>query len=80
MIYDDDIITMIHKKLVWISYWKKKPTTGNESLTGLAVEAAQKALQMAEVEPDDVDLILLCTSTAEDLFGGAPQVEPADMD
>lgn len=44
-------------------------------MTGLAVEAAQKALEMAEVKPDDVDLILLCTSTPEDLFGGAPQVQ-----
>lgn len=43
-------------------------------MTALAVEAAEKALQMAQVDPDDVDLVLLCTSTPEDLFGGAPQV------
>lgn len=49
-------------------------------MTDLAAEAAQKALEMAEVEPNDVDLILLCTSTPEDLFGGAPQVEPDDVD
>ena len=29
---------------------------------------------MAQVDPDDVDLILMCTSTPEDLFGSAPQV------
>ncbi|GJZ63317.1 retrovirus-related pol polyprotein from transposon TNT 1-94, partial [Tanacetum coccineum] len=46
-----------------------------ESMTGLAVEAAQKALQMAEVEADDVDLILFCSSTPDDLFGGAPEVQ-----
>lgn len=49
-------------------------------MTGLATEAARKALEMAEVKSDDVDLILLCTSTPEDLFGGAPQVEPDDVD
>lgn len=49
-------------------------STGKESLTGLAVEAASRALQMAEVDPDEVDLVLMCTSTPEDLFGGAPQV------
>lgn len=49
--------------------------TGKESLTNLAAEAASRALQMAEVDPDDVDLVLLCTSTPEDLFGGAPQVQ-----
>ena len=48
--------------------------TGKESLTALAVEASKKALQMAEVDPDDIDLVLMCTSTPEDLFGGAPQV------
>lgn len=48
--------------------------SGKDSLTDLAVEAAKKALQMAEVDPDDVDLVLLCTSTPEDLFGSAPQV------
>ncbi|GJY02504.1 3-oxoacyl-[acyl-carrier-protein] synthase III, chloroplastic-like protein [Tanacetum coccineum] len=44
-------------------------------MTGLAVEAAQKALQMAEVEADEVDLILFCSSTPDDLFGGAPEVQ-----
>ncbi|KAK4404572.1 3-oxoacyl-[acyl-carrier-protein] synthase 3 A, chloroplastic [Sesamum angolense] len=37
----------------------------------------RKALQMAEVDPDDVDLMLLCTSTPEDLFGSAPQIQKA---
>ncbi|KAL0339966.1 UNVERIFIED_CONTAM: 3-oxoacyl-[acyl-carrier-protein] synthase 3 B, chloroplastic [Sesamum radiatum] len=48
-----------------------------DSLTDLAAEAAKKALQMAEVDPDDVDLMLLCTSTPEDLFGSAPQIQKA---
>ncbi|EOY24412.1 3-ketoacyl-acyl carrier protein synthase III, III isoform 2 [Theobroma cacao] len=30
---------------------------------------------MADVDPNDLDLILMCTSTPEDLFGGAPQVQ-----
>lgn len=29
---------------------------------------------MAQVDSDDVDLVLMCTSTPEDLFGSAPQV------
>lgn len=29
---------------------------------------------MANVKPEDVDLLLLCTSTPDDLFGSAPQV------
>lgn len=46
----------------------------DESLTGLAVESSRKALEMAKVNPVDVDLILLCTSTPDDLFGSAPEV------
>ncbi|TXG51105.1 hypothetical protein EZV62_023629 [Acer yangbiense] len=56
----------------------RRVLSGKESLNDLAVEAARKALQMAEVEPDDVDLILMCTSTPEDLFGGAPQGQASD--
>lgn len=56
------------------TYKKSFAIAGKESLTALAAEAAKKALQMAEVDPDDVDLVLLCTSTPEDLFGSAPQV------
>ncbi|GJT38796.1 zf-CCHC domain-containing protein [Tanacetum coccineum] len=52
---------------------KKEADLGKESLTGLAVEAAQKSLQMAELKPDDVDLILNCSSTPESLFGGAAE-------
>lgn len=48
--------------------------TGKDNLTDLAAEAARKALEMAEVDPNDVDLILLCSSTPDDLFGSAPQV------
>ena len=52
---------------------------GKDNLTSLAVEAARKALEMAKVDPDDLDLILMCTSTAEDLFGSAPQVWVQDV-
>jgi 3-oxoacyl-[acyl-carrier-protein] synthase III len=48
--------------------------TGDETLRELSIQAAQKALEMAQVKADDVDLVLLCTSTPDDLFGGATQV------
>jgi 3-oxoacyl-[acyl-carrier-protein] synthase-3 len=43
-------------------------------VTSLAVQSSIKALEMAKVDPKDVDLILLCTSTPDDLFGSAPEV------
>lgn len=47
------------------------------SLRSLATEAAQQALAMAGVEPAEVDLIVLATSTPDDLFGSAGQVQAA---
>lgn len=44
-------------------------------LSGLAAEAAQRAIAMAGLEPDAVELIVLATSTPDDLFGTASQVQ-----
>lgn len=60
--------------VLWKKFVLKIALTGKESLKNLAVEAARKAIEMADVDPNDLDLILLCTSTPEDLFGTAPQV------
>ncbi|XP_071697428.1 beta-ketoacyl-[acyl-carrier-protein] synthase III A, chloroplastic-like isoform X2 [Rutidosis leptorrhynchoides] len=80
-ITNDDLSKIVDTNDEWISartgIRNRRILTGNESLTGLATEAARKALEMADVEADDVDLILLCTSTPEDLFGGAPQIQKA---
>lgn len=45
------------------------------SLSSLAAEAGQKAIAMAGMTPADIDLIVLATSTADDLFGSASQVQ-----
>lgn len=45
------------------------------SLSSLATEAGQKAIAMAGLTPADIDLIVLATSTADDLFGSASQVQ-----
>lgn len=47
------------------------------SLTQLATSAAQAALDMAEVAVADVDLVILATSTPDDLFGTASLVQSA---
>lgn len=45
------------------------------SLTQLAAQAARSAIEMAGITPMDVDLILLATSTPDDLFGSASQIQ-----
>ncbi|WP_017298337.1 beta-ketoacyl-ACP synthase III [Nodosilinea nodulosa] len=49
----------------------------DDSLTTLATEAARHALTMAQVGAEEVDLILLATSTPDDLFGSACRVQVA---
>ncbi|KAH7514128.1 hypothetical protein FEM48_Zijuj11G0056000 [Ziziphus jujuba var. spinosa] len=74
---NDDLAKIVDTNDEWISVRtgirNRRVLSGKDSLTALAVEAAEKALQMAQVDPDDVDLVLMCTSTPEDLFGSAPQ-------
>ncbi|XP_019165759.1 PREDICTED: 3-oxoacyl-[acyl-carrier-protein] synthase III, chloroplastic-like isoform X2 [Ipomoea nil] len=78
-ISNDDLSKMVDTNDEWIStrtgIRHRRVLSGKESLTSLAVEASRKALEMAEVDPEDVDLILLCSSTPDELFGNAPQIQ-----
>ncbi len=49
----------------------------DEPLTVLAARAATTALAHAGWSPEDLDLILLATSSPDDLFGTAPRVQAA---
>ncbi|XP_058103083.1 beta-ketoacyl-[acyl-carrier-protein] synthase III A, chloroplastic [Magnolia sinica] len=79
LISNDDLAQIVETSDEWISVRtgirNRRILSGDETLTGLAIEASRKALNMAQVEPDDVDLILMCTSTPDDLFGSGPQVQ-----
>ncbi len=47
----------------------------DQSLSGLGADAGRQALAMAGWEAESLDLILLATSTPDDLFGSAPKVQ-----
>ncbi len=47
----------------------------HESLSGLGYAASANALAMAGWDPESLDLIVLATSTPDDLFGSAPKVQ-----
>jgi len=47
----------------------------NQSLIDLASDAALNAIKMAKWDAKTIDLIILATSTPEDLFGSAPQIQ-----
>lgn len=48
-----------------------------ETVTSMAAEAAQAALRHAGWDADQLDLIVLATSSPDDLFGTAPRVQAA---
>lgn len=54
---------------------KRHVLSAGERLSDLATKASRSALEMAEVRPEDLDLILMATSTPDDLFGSACQVQ-----
>lgn len=54
---------------------RRRLANSDDSLTVIATQAAQGAITMAGVAPDDIDLIILTTSTPDDLFGNAAQIQ-----
>ncbi|MCD7468966.1 3-oxoacyl-[Datura stramonium] len=78
---NNDLAKIVDTNDEWISVrtgiHNRRVLSGKENLTDLAVEAARKALEMAEVHPKDVDLILMCSSTGDDRFGSAPLIQKA---
>ena len=47
----------------------------DESLSNLSTQAAKLAIEMAGWETDTVDMVLVATSTPDDLFGIAPKIQ-----
>ncbi len=54
---------------------KKRHLSDSLSLSELASEAGKKAIANANLKPHDIDLIILATSTPDDLFGSASKVQ-----
>ena len=54
---------------------KRRIIGDQESLIDMATEAAFNAVKMANWDEKTIDLIILATSTPEDLFGSAPKIQ-----
>lgn len=48
-----------------------------EKLTEHAIRATNRALSMTELDPSNIDCVLFATSSADDIFGNASQVQHA---
>lgn len=76
---NEEISQMVETSDEWIrtrtGITKRCLATPEESLSSTAANAAAQALQMAGMAAADVDLIILATSSPDDLFGSACEVQ-----
>ncbi|MDB9525515.1 ketoacyl-ACP synthase III [Oscillatoria sp. CS-180] len=76
---NDDLSQVVETSDEWIAtrtgIRQRYIATQQESLVSLATSAGTAALEMSNTQPTDVDLIILATSTPDDLFGSAAQVQ-----
>jgi len=56
-------------------HWDSEAGVGNgETIKTLAADAASRALEMSRLSPLDIDLVVVATSSPDDLFGDATSV------
>jgi len=78
---NDDLSALVDTSDAWIrsrtGIGARRLAGPGESVTTMATEAARAALDHAGWDADQVDLIILATSSPDDLFGTAPRVQAA---
>ena len=76
---NNDISKIVNTSDDWIStrtgISNRRVATKHENVSYMGYQASLKALEMANWPADSVDLIILATSTPDDLFGSAPVIQ-----
>ncbi len=76
---NDHLAQMVETSDEWINtrtgMKNRHIASPSESLSQLSAIAAQKAIAMAGISATDIDLIILATSTPDDMFGSACKVQ-----
>ncbi|MEL6911367.1 MAG: beta-ketoacyl-ACP synthase III [Cyanobacteria bacterium J06629_2] len=76
---NDHLAQMVDTSDEWIStrtgMRNRHIVSPTESLSQLSATAANQAIAMAGISPTDLDLIILATSTPDDLFGSACRIQ-----
>jgi len=78
VISNEDLSQIVDTSDDWISSRtgiKQRHIATSTTLSELAAQAGQKAIANAHLTPLDIDLIILATSSPDDLFGSAGQVQ-----
>jgi 3-oxoacyl-[acyl-carrier-protein] synthase III len=78
---NDRLSQLVETSDEWISsrtgIRERRLADDRQSLSSLAARAARNAIEMAGLTPTDIDLLILATSTPDDLFGSASQIQAA---
>jgi len=65
---------LLHPKALAEDSDETNSQESHETIKTLSVDAAKSALEMSKVKAEDIDLVVVCTSSADDLFGDATSV------
>jgi len=75
---NDDLTDILDTNDEWISQRtgiRRRHVLGpDESLESISAEAAKRALEKANIPAEDIGLVILATSTPDDLFGSATEI------
>jgi 3-oxoacyl-[acyl-carrier-protein] synthase-3 len=78
---NEDLTQMVETSDDWITtrtgIKQRCVAAPGESLVDIGTQASQNALEMANVHPEELDLVILATSTPDDLFGSAVSIQTA---
>lgn len=78
-VHNEELTQLVETSDEWIAtrtgIRQRRLANSTESLTSLATAAGRQAIASAGITPNDLDLILLATSTPEDLFGSACRIQ-----
>ncbi|OYD96644.1 3-oxoacyl-ACP synthase [Nostoc sp. 'Peltigera membranacea cyanobiont' 210A] len=78
-LHNDTLSELVETSDEWIAtrtgIRQRRLALPSESLSVLATAASSQAIAASGIKPEDLDLILLATSTPDDLFGSACQVQ-----
>ncbi len=76
---NQDLTHIVETSDEWISsrtgIQQRQIAKPSQSLSELATEAGKKAISMAGITPEQIDLIILATSTPDDLFGSGSKIQ-----
>lgn len=76
---NEDLSQIVETSDEWIQtrtgIRQRRLASAEESLTAIAAQAANQAIAMAGIQAIEIDLIILATSTPDDLFGSASQIQ-----